>query len=65
MGRLTRNAVNNFTIHYNQTVVEQDDFGTYHLFVSNAFGETTVFFNVLPQSKYKCLQNKSNTVHLT
>uniref|UniRef100_A0A8W8LDI6 Fibronectin type-III domain-containing protein n=1 Tax=Magallana gigas TaxID=29159 RepID=A0A8W8LDI6_MAGGI len=51
MGRLTRNAVNDFTISYNQTVVEQGDFGTYHLCVSNAFGEITVFLNVIPQTK--------------
>lgn len=64
VGSIIRNAVNNYTIHFNQTVVKQDDFGTYHLFVSNMFGETTVFLNVLPQSKYQCLQNKTNTVHL-
>lgn len=65
VGSITRNAVNNYTIHFNQTVVKQEDFGTYHLLVSNIFGETTVFLNVLPQSKYHCLQNKTNTVNLT
>lgn len=45
-------AVNNFTIYFKQTVVEQDDYGIYHLLVSNAFGESTVILNVLPQSKY-------------
>lgn len=53
VGSITRNAVNNYTIHFNQTVVKQEDFGTYHLLVSNMFGETTVFFNVLPQSMLK------------
>lgn len=44
--------MNNFTIHFNQTVIEPDDYGTYHLLVSNAFGEIIVILNVLPQSKY-------------
>lgn len=46
-----RNAVNNFTIYFNQTVVEQGDYGTYHLKIGNHFGVTTVFVNVLAQSK--------------
>lgn len=49
---ICRSAVNNFTIHFKQTVVEQDDYGIYHLLVSNAFGESIVILNVLPQSKY-------------
>lgn len=52
VGSISRNAVNNFTIHFNQTVIEPDDYGTYHLLVSNAFGEIIVILNVLPQSKY-------------
>lgn len=52
MGTLHRNAVNNFTIYFNQTVVEPNDYRTYHLIVSNSFGETAVFVNVLPQSEY-------------
>lgn len=50
MGSVTRNAVNNFTIRLNQTSVEQADFGTYRLIVSNPFGETAVVLNVVPQS---------------
>lgn len=49
---ISRIAVNTFTIHFKQTVVEQDDYGIYHLLVSNAFGESIVILNVLPQSKY-------------
>lgn len=52
MGTLHRNDVNNFTIYFNQTVVEPNDYRTYHLIVSNSFGETAVFVNVLPQSEY-------------
>lgn len=51
MGSVTRNAVNNFTIRLNQTSVEQADFGTYRLIVSNPFGETAVVLNVVPQRK--------------
>lgn len=49
MASFTRNAVNNFTIHFNQTVVRQSDYGNYHLRVRNEYGEATVFVNVLPQ----------------
>lgn len=52
MKSITRNAVNNFTIHISQAVVNQSDFGVYHLNVWNLFGELTVIVNVLPQSKY-------------
>lgn len=51
MDSITRNAINNFTIHFNQTIVEQSDYGSYYLKLSNSFGTTTVFINVLPQSK--------------
>lgn len=54
MGSITRNAVNNFTIRLNQTSVEQADFGTYRLLVSNRFGETVVVLNVIPQSEFLC-----------
>lgn len=49
----TRNAVNNFTIHFNQTIVDHDDYGSYSLTIYNTFGETNVIVNVIPQSKYK------------
>lgn len=48
---ITMNAVNNFTINFNQTNVDQRDFGVYYLTVSNAYGNATVIVNVLPQSK--------------
>lgn len=46
-----RNAVNNFTLRFNKTLVYQSDFGIYHLIVSNPFGVATIFILVLPQSK--------------
>lgn len=49
--RFTRNAINSFTIHFNQTVVKEGDYGIYRLIVSNFFGETTIYVNILPQSK--------------
>lgn len=51
-GSISRNAVNNFTIHLNQTVVEQRDFGSYQLKVTNLYGEARIQINVLPQSEY-------------
>lgn len=50
-GSITSNSVNNFTIQFNQTAVEQSDYGTYRLRVNNSFGYTTLFLNVIPQSK--------------
>lgn len=52
MGSVTTNAVYNYTIRYNQTIVNQDDYGTFHLRVHNLYGETTVYVNVIAQSKY-------------
>lgn len=52
MKSINRNAVNNFTIHISQAVVNQSDFGIYYLKVWNLFGELTVIVNVIPQSKY-------------
>lgn len=52
MKSIDRNAVNNFTIHISQAVVNQSDFGIYYLKVWNLFGELTVIVNVIPQSKY-------------
>lgn len=49
---ISRNAVNNFTIHISQAVVNQRDFGVYHLKVGNSFGEITVIVNVIPRSEY-------------
>lgn len=48
---ITRNDVYNFTIRYKQIIVRQDDYGTYHLIVSNPFGVATIFIQVIPQSK--------------
>lgn len=51
MNRLSRNAVNNFTVQFTQTVVNQSDYGTYNLIFRNLLGNVTVHVNVLPQSK--------------
>lgn len=50
---ITKNAVYNFTIFFNQSSVKQDDYGTYHLKVNNSYGETIISVNVIPQSKYR------------
>lgn len=52
MDSVITNAVYNYTILYNQTVVNQDDYGTFYLRVNNSYGETTVYVNVIAQSKY-------------
>lgn len=52
MDRITKNSLNNFTIHYNQTVVRKSDYGFYHLILSNEYGKSTVYVNIIPQSKY-------------
>lgn len=54
---ISGNAVNNFTIHISQAVVNQSDFGIYHLKVRNLFGEITVIVNVIPQSEYDKFYN--------
>lgn len=46
------NGTNTFTIHLSQAIVNQSDFGVYHLIITNAFGNITVFVNVVPQSEY-------------
>lgn len=48
---MTVNAINNFTVQLNKTTVEEADFGTYHLNISNTFGEALIHINVIPQSK--------------
>nr|XP_022287372.1 nephrin-like isoform X2 [Crassostrea virginica] len=45
------NAINNFTIHFNKTIINQVDFGLYHLFINNTFGETVIYITVIPQRK--------------
>lgn len=49
--KFIRNSVNNFTVFYNQTIVNQEDYGTYYLTISNEYGETNVSVNILPQQK--------------
>lgn len=49
---INRNAVNNFTIQISQAVVNQSDFGIYHLKVWNSHGILNVIVNVIPQSEY-------------
>ncbi|XP_078334163.1 neural cell adhesion molecule 1-like isoform X2 [Crassostrea virginica] len=48
---MTRNTVNNFSLHFYKTTVQQTDYGTYNLFIKNTLGEATVYINVLPQRK--------------
>ena len=48
---MTENAVNNFTVYLNKTTVKQTDYGTYRLTITNSFGGSTVYVNVVPQSK--------------
>lgn len=49
---INRNAVNNFTIQISQAVVNQSDFGVYHLKLRNSYGNFNVIINVIPQSEY-------------
>ena len=51
LDRIVVNAINNFTIHFEKTVVEQADYGFYRLYINNTFGETIVYVTVIPQSK--------------
>lgn len=48
---MTENAVNNFTIHFTKTTVEQDDYGTFVVYINNTFGKTSIYVKVIPQSK--------------
>lgn len=52
MQSILRNAVNKFTIHISQAVVNKSDFGVYRIKVKNLFGEITVIVNVIAQSEY-------------
>lgn len=58
MSRITSKAVNIFTINFNQSFVNQEDYGTYYLRVGNIFGNRTVFINVIPQRKFSTLFTK-------
>lgn len=49
---IIRNGTNTFTIHLSQAIVNKSDFGVYHLIITNAFGNVTIFVNVVPQSEY-------------
>lgn len=49
---MKRNGINNFTIHLSQAVVNQSSLGIYHLIITNAFGNITIFVNVISQSEY-------------
>lgn len=51
MSYITKNAVNNFTAHFRQTVIDQSSFGLYYLRMTNVFGESTVIVNVIEKSK--------------
>nr|XP_022290573.1 neural cell adhesion molecule 1-like [Crassostrea virginica] len=45
------NAINNFNIHFNKTIVKQTDYGIYRLFINNTFGGTVIYITVIPQRK--------------
>nr|XP_022323489.1 hemicentin-1-like isoform X2 [Crassostrea virginica] len=47
--RITVNAVNNFTVYLNKTTVKQADYGTYYLNITNSFGGSTIYVNVVRQ----------------
>lgn len=51
MNYITRNAMNNFTVRFRQTVIDQSSFGLYYLRMTNTFGESTVIVHVIEQSK--------------
>lgn len=51
MSFITKNAVNNFTAHFSQTVTDQSTFGIYYLRMDNMIGESTVIVNVIEKSK--------------
>lgn len=48
---MTVNAVNIFTIYLATTTLQQGDYGTFVIFINNTFGETSIYVNVIPQSK--------------
>ncbi|XP_062598803.1 hemicentin-1-like, partial [Saccostrea cucullata] len=45
------NAVNNFTIRYNQTSVTKSDYGVYILKIKNTVGEADIYIDVIPKNK--------------
>ncbi|XP_061182272.1 hemicentin-1-like [Saccostrea echinata] len=49
--RLSKNAVNNFTVVYNQTHVQQSDFGVYLLEFENAYGRSLMYVNIISEGK--------------
>lgn len=51
MNYITQNAVNNFTVNFRQSVVDQKSLSLYYLTMRNLFGESTVTVNVIEQSK--------------
>lgn len=51
MSYITKNAVNNFTAHFSQTVTDQSTFGIYYLRMDNMIEESTVIVNVIEKNK--------------
>ena len=45
------NAINNFTIRFKKTIIENEDYGLYRLSINNTFGETDIHITVMPQRK--------------
>ncbi|XP_078332848.1 contactin-6-like [Crassostrea virginica] len=64
-GTLITNGVNNFTFNFNQTVVKNSDFGTYHLNISNQLGQTIVFVDIIPQKRPDSPRNIKVTCEVT
>ncbi|XP_062620127.1 limbic system-associated membrane protein-like, partial [Saccostrea cucullata] len=46
------NAVNNFTIRYNQTSVTKSDYGVYILKIKNTVGEADIYVDVIPKKVF-------------
>lgn len=47
---MTVNAVNNYTIYITKTSVKPGEYGKFVIYVNNAFGETSISVNLVPQS---------------
>nr|XP_022287398.1 basement membrane-specific heparan sulfate proteoglycan core protein-like isoform X2 [Crassostrea virginica] len=48
---MTVNAVNNYTIYITKTSVKPGEYGKFVIYVNNAFGETSISVNLVPQKK--------------
>lgn len=64
MNYITQNAVNNFTVNFRQSVVDQKSFGLYYLTMRNVFGESTVTVNLIEQSKWLDISSLNEKLNL-